>query len=189
MRRVSDRRVALISAFSLAFALAAQIGTTRAGTISITWIGQKSATECGRAVLSSLAARRGGDVESYYARLPAPPDPARGYSIADMQRFGAGVGLDLALVAPAGVVIAGECSPRPAVASYFRRLAGMVTTGQPVVVPVQSGPTTGHYLVLIGVAGSGFMVLDPASPGLRRITIADLAVLMCEFGYVGLVSR
>jgi hypothetical protein len=189
MRRVSHRRVALDFAFSLAFALAALIGAARADTISITWIGQKSATECGRAVLASLAARRGGDVESYYARLPQPPDPVHGYSIADMQRFGAGIGLDLALLAPAGVVIAGECSPRPAVASYFKRLAGMVATGRPIVVPVQSGPTTGHYLVLVGVAGSGFTVLDPASPGLRHITIADLAVLMCEFGYVGLVGH
>jgi hypothetical protein len=93
------------------------------------------------------------------------------------------------LLAPAGIVIAGECSPQPAAASYFKRLARIVADGQPIVVPAQSGPTSGHYLVLAGVAGSGFMVVDPASPGLRRLATADLSVLMCEFGYAGLVSR
>jgi hypothetical protein len=37
-----------------------------AGEIALPWIKQKTATECGRAVLASVAARHGGDVEEYY---------------------------------------------------------------------------------------------------------------------------
>jgi hypothetical protein len=136
-----------------------------------------------------LAARRGGDAEALYARLPAPPDLARGYSVGEMQRFGAAVGLNLTLLAPEGLVIAGECSPRPAVSAYFKKLAEMVGAGQPVVLPVRSGPSSGHYLVLIGLERSAFVVLDPAAPGQHRMAAAQLAPLMCEFGYIGLVNR
>jgi hypothetical protein len=158
-------------------------------TVSLPWIGQKTTTECGRAVLASLAARRGGDTEAFYRRLPAPPDEARGYSVPEMERFGSLVGVNLAVQAPAGIVIAGECSPRPAVTAHFSRLASLVSAGSPVVVPIASGVGAGHYLVLVGAQSDGFTVLDPASPGLRRIGASDLAALMCGFGYVALVSR
>ncbi len=174
---------------AIVLVLAGETITAQAGGISLPWIGQKRATECGRAVLASLAARRGGDVEAYYRRLPAPPDLAHGYSVAEIQRFAAQVGVDLTIVAPRGIVIAGECSPRPAVTAHFKRLAQLVVAGEPVVVPVASGPSSGHYLVLVGAEGGGFTVLDPAAPGLRRIASAQLAPLMCGFGYVALVSR
>jgi hypothetical protein len=157
--------------------------------ISLPWIAQRGATECGRAVLASLAARHGGKVEEFYARLPAPPDQARGYSVAEMQGFGAGVGVTLTPLSPRGVVIAGECLPKPAVTAYFRRLAGIVAGGQPVVIPVRSGADSGHYLVLVRSERGSFSVLDPAAPGLRQIAGAQLAPLMCDFGYVALVSR
>jgi len=173
----------------LACALALASLSARAADISLPWIGQKRATECGRAVLASLAARRGGDPEAYYARLPKPPDEAQGYSVADMQRFGAQIGVDLTLAAPRGLVIAGECTPRPAVSEHFKRLAKLVAAGEPVVVPVASGPESGHYLVLVGAENGAFTLLDPAAPGLRRLTTAALAPLMCPFGYVALVSR
>jgi hypothetical protein len=160
-----------------------------AGTISVPWIGQKAATECGRAVLASLAARRGGDIEAFYRRLPPPPDQARGYSVPEMERFGSLVGVNLTVQAPAGIVIAGECSPRSAVTAHFSRLAGLVSAGNPVVVPVASGAGAGHYLVLVGAQSDGFTVLDPASPGLRRIATSELSAFMCDFGYVALASR
>jgi hypothetical protein len=157
--------------------------------ISVPWIEQKTATECGRAVLASLAARRGGDIEALYQRLPAPPDQARGYSVPEMRRFGSLVGVNLSVQAPAGIVIAGECSPRPAVTAHFSRLADLVSSGSPVVVPVASGAGAGHYLVLVGAERDGFTVLDPASPGLRWVATSDLAAYTCDFGYVALVSR
>jgi ABC-type bacteriocin/lantibiotic exporter with double-glycine peptidase domain len=160
-----------------------------AGTIAVPWIKQKNKTECGRAVLASLAARLCGDTEAYYARLPAPPDQARGYSVPEMKRFGASVGVELTVQAPAGIVIAGECSPRPPVTAHFSRLAELVAAGKPIVVPVTSGVSAGHYLVLVGAQSDGFIVLDPGSPGLRLMATADLASLMCDFGYVALVSR
>ena len=48
-----------------------------AGEIVLPWIKQKTATECGRAVLASVAARHGGDVAMFYRQLPAPSDPER----------------------------------------------------------------------------------------------------------------
>jgi ABC-type bacteriocin/lantibiotic exporter with double-glycine peptidase domain len=160
-----------------------------AGTISVPWIGQKTKTECGRAVLASLAARRGGDIEALYGRLPAPPDQVRGYSVPEMRRFGASVGVELTVQAPAGIVIAGECSTRPAVTAHFSRLAELVAAGKPVVVPVASGVDAGHYLVLVGAQSDGFIVLDPGSPGVRRLSTTELASYMCGFGYVALVSH
>ena len=140
-------------------------------------------------MLASLAARNGGDAEAFYNRLPAPPDPAHGYSVAEMQRFGASVGVSLAVQAPQSVVIAGECLPAPALTPYFKKLADLVRAGQPVVVPVESGPESGHYLVLVGADGGGFTVLDPATPNRRRLPDPQLSALMCPFGYLTLVSQ
>ena len=161
-----------------------------AAAISVPWIGQKTAVECGRAVLASLAARGGrGDPEAIYRRLPSPPDAARGYSVTDMQKFGQRVGVSLSLKAPAGLVIAGECSARPAVAAHFRALSASIAAGHPVVVPVSMGGRVGHYLVLVDANDEGFTALDPASPGLRRMTEKALAARMCGYGYVALVAR
>ena len=165
------------------------IVAARAAEISLPWIAQKDGAECGRAVLASLAARKGGDPEAFYRRLPVPPDPVHGYSIPEMQRFGMQIGVDLVLQAPATVVIAGECLPAPAVAVYFKKLAGLIRAGQPVVVPVESSPDAGHYVVLVGADGGGFTVLDPAFPNLRRISGPQLAAAMCKFGYIALASR
>jgi hypothetical protein len=85
---------------------------TYADQVALPWIKQKTATECGRAVLASVAARHGGDVETFYSRLPAPPDRRRGYSILQLQKFGARIGVNLSLIEPEGITIAGECSER-----------------------------------------------------------------------------
>jgi len=187
LRSVTTLR-ALLGAVLLLL-LAEEAAAAQAGEISLPWVGQKSATECGRAVLASLAARRGGDAEAFYRRLPPPPDAEHGYSIAEMQHFGAEVGVHLTLKVPQGVVIAGECLPAPSATAYFKKLAGLVRASQPVVVPVDSRPGSGHYLVLVGADRGDFTVLDPASPGLRRIPDLQLAALMCSFGYIALVSR
>jgi ABC-type bacteriocin/lantibiotic exporter with double-glycine peptidase domain len=173
----------------LACFAAANISEARDRTISLPWIGQKTASECGRAVLASLAARRGEDIERLYRELPEPSDTARGYSILQMQKFGAKVGVNLAVVAPAGVVIAGECSETPAITTHFSRLARLVTSGNPIVVPVTSGAAGGHYLVLVGTENNNFILHNPASAGLTRISTSELASLMCNFGYVALVNR
>lgn len=157
-----------------------------ARNISVPYIQQKGSADCGRAVLASLAARRGGDVEAQYSRLPAPPDSVRGYSVAEMRRFGAKAGVSLSLEAPKGLVIAGECSARPPVTAHFRRLAQIVSGGSPVVVPVSVRFGAGHYLILVGAQGDTFTVHDPGSPGLRQLSAADLAERMCDYGYVAL---
>jgi hypothetical protein len=95
---------------------------TYADQVALPWIKQKTATECGRAVLASVAARHGGDVETFYSRLPAPPDRRRGYSILQLQKFGARIGVNLSLIEPEGITIAGECSERLSLASYFSKL-------------------------------------------------------------------
>ena len=160
-----------------------------AATIALPFIQQKEATECGRAALASLAARRGGNVEQHYSRLPAPPDRLRGYSVAEMRRFGAQVGVTLVVEAPKGLVIAGECSPRPPVTAHFKRLAQLVAAGSPVVVPVTVRFGAGHYLILVGAQGDSFTVHDPGSPGLKQLTAAELAARMCDYGYVALRAR
>jgi hypothetical protein len=178
--------------FLLGAAALLVVGTNRAAAaraVRVPWMAQKSASDCGRAVLASLAARRGGSPETYYRRLPEPPDPVRGYSITEMRRFGARVGVSLSVSAPAGVVIAGDCTTRPAVAAHFRRLAQVVARGRPVVVPVAAGFGQGHYLILVGTSGGAFTVMDPSSAGLREMSAERLAGLMCGFGYVALVAH
>jgi ABC-type bacteriocin/lantibiotic exporter with double-glycine peptidase domain len=172
-----------------ALAAAIAMGSAPAlAQISVPWIAQKNATDCGRAVLASLAARRGGNPEKFYSRIPEPADLARGYSVPEMQRHGARLNVRLALRAPAGVVITGQCAPTPAVSDYFKRLARSVSAGRPVVVPVTTF-SNGHYLVLVGASGDSFTVLDPARPGLRSMSTAALASAMCGFGYVALEAR
>jgi hypothetical protein len=159
-----------------------------AAAASIPWFGQKTNSDCGRAVLTSLAARRGGNAEHIYSRIPAPADQLRGYSVPEMRRAGARVGVSLAVRAPSGVVIAGECKPTPAISAYFGRLARSVASGHPVVIPVTSGGA-GHYLLLAAASGTSFSVLDPASPGVRTMDTSALASAMCGFGYVALEAR
>jgi hypothetical protein len=156
--------------------------------VRVPWFGQKSSSDCGRAVLASLAARRGGNPESYYNRLPEPSDP-RGYSIAEMRRFGARVGVSLTTTAPSGVVIAGQCGASPAVNRHMDRLQRVVRGGRPAVVPVSGfGFSSGHYLILVGADANGFSVLDPRSPGVRTYGKAELANWMCSYGFVALLA-
>ena len=163
------------------------VAPASARTINVPWYGQKNSSDCGRAVLASLAARRGGSAEAAYRRLPEPTDP-RGYSISDMRRYGSRVGVGLSVSGPGGVVIAGNCGASPAVAAHMTRLSRAVTGGRPVVVPVSSGFGSGHYLVLVGTSGDGFMALDPASPGLRAMSRDQLASSMCGYGYLALIA-
>jgi hypothetical protein len=154
----------------------------------VPWFGQKTSSDCGRAILASLAARRGGNPQTYYDRLPAPTDP-RGYSIADMRRLGPRVGVGLSTTAPGGVVIAGNCTMTPAVTRHMARIAGAVRGGRPVVVPVGGfGFGSGHYLILIGANASGFTALDPASPGQRQYSTESLASSMCSYGFIALIA-
>lgn len=157
-----------------------------ADQIALPWIKQKTETECGRAVLASIAARHGGDVEKIYQELPTPPDPRRGYSIIQLQKFGAKVGVKLLLIQPEGIAIAGECSERPALASYFSRLEDLIGKGHPVIVPTGDAAKCGHYLVLIDVNDGNFTALDPSTPQRQRISARELRSMMCGFGYVAL---
>jgi hypothetical protein len=180
-----------LAAVALVFCVAIAAIVCCAGSAlaaGVPWIGQKTASDCGRAVLASLAARRGGDAERIYSRIPDPADRARGYSVTEMRRIGAQIGVGLSLRAPSGVVIAGECSPSATVSAYFVGLSRSVAAGHPVVVPVSSGGA-GHYLLLVAKAGDGFSVLDPAAPGLRAMSATALASAMCGFGYVALEAR
>jgi len=187
--RSSLRLLCAALAGAIVLVVAGQGGSALAREISVPWLQQKTASDCGRALLASLAARKGGDIQQLYRKLPAPPDAVRGYSIRDMQRFGSRVGVSLSLTTPAGLVIAGECSPRPPVTAHFKRLAAVVAGGTPVVVPVSIGSGFGHYYVLVGAEGDGFTALDPASPGLKRFSTSSLAARMCNYGYVALMVR
>lgn len=167
----------------------ALLATTGAlAAANVPWVGQKSASDCGRAVLVSLAARRGGGPDAIYGRIPDPADGFRGYSIPEMRRLGARVGVHLSTMAPAGVGITGDCSPRPTVTAYFGRLRSRVAAGHPVVVPV-GGFVAGHYLILVGASGDEFTYLDPASPGRSTMSTAQLSSQMCGFGYVALAAN
>jgi ABC-type bacteriocin/lantibiotic exporter with double-glycine peptidase domain len=162
------------------------VGAAGAGQIALPWIKQKTETECGRAVLASIAARHGGDAETFYRQLPAPPDRRRGYSIVQMQKFAAKIGIDLSLIQPEGITIAGECSERPALKTYFSRLEHLVETGHAVIVPIGDASSGGHYLILIGVKDGNFSALDPSTPERRKISSGELRSMMCGFGYLAL---
>src|SRR5262249_59768244 len=123
---------------------------TYADQVALPWIKQKTATECGRAVLASIAARHGGDVETFYGRLPAPPDRRRGYSILQLQKFGARIGVNLSLIEPEGITIAGECSERLSLASYFSKLENLVAAGRSPVGPVRGAANRRPYRFLGG---------------------------------------
>jgi ABC-type bacteriocin/lantibiotic exporter with double-glycine peptidase domain len=156
-----------------------------AGEIALPWIKQKTATECGRAVLASVAARHGGNVATFYRQLPAPPDPRRGYSILQLQKFGATIGVNLSLVQPE-VAIAGECSERPGLAPYFSQLEHLVDAGHPVIIPIGDATKSGHYLVLVDVRDGKFTALDPSTPDRKKISSRELRSMMCGFGYIAL---
>jgi ABC-type bacteriocin/lantibiotic exporter with double-glycine peptidase domain len=156
-----------------------------AGEIELPWVKQKTATECGRAVLASVAARHGGNVTMFYRQLPAPPDPRRGYSILELQKFGASVGVNLSLVQPQ-IAIAGECSERPGLAPYFSQLERLIDAGHPVIVPAGDAAKSGHYLVLFAVNGGNFTALDPSTPDPKKISARELRSMMCGFGYLAL---
>jgi ABC-type bacteriocin/lantibiotic exporter with double-glycine peptidase domain len=170
----------------LTIGLLLSVGAAGADQIVLPWIKQKTETECGRAVLASIAARHGGDVETFYRRLPAPPDPRRGYSLIQLQKFGAKVGVKLLLIQPEGITIAGECSERPALASYFSRMEDLIGKGHPVIVPTGDAAKRGHYLVLVNVTDGDFTALDPSTPQRQRISARELRSMMCGFGYVAL---
>jgi ABC-type bacteriocin/lantibiotic exporter with double-glycine peptidase domain len=159
------------------------------GEIALPWIKQKTATECGRAVLASVAAQHGGDVEEYYRELPAPPDRLRGYSILEVKKFGANVGVDLSVLQPDGITIAGECSERPAVAAYFSKLTDIVGAGHPVIVATGDSSSRGHYLILVGARAGKFTALDPSTPERTTINPRSLRLMMCGFGYVALAAQ
>lgn len=182
------RSARLIAALVLIAGLGAAAGPAFA-RVSVPWIGQKNSADCGRAVLASLAARRGGNPEAIYRRIPDPADTTRGYSITEMRKVGSRVGVGLSVVAPAGVVIAGNCQASPAVDAHFARLARTVNGGRPVVVPVSSGFGMGHYLILTGTSGDGFTALDPASPGQHALSASELRSRMCVYGYVALQAN
>lgn len=175
-------------AFVILATLIALSATGVAGEIALPWIRQKTETECGRAVLASVAARHGGDVEAIYRRLPAPPDRKRGYSILEMQKFAVEIGVNLLLIQPEGIVISGLCSERPAVAAYIPKLAKTVADGHPVIIPVGDAASRGHYLVLLGVAGDNFTALDPSTPQRKTVSASELRAMMCGFGYAALVD-
>jgi hypothetical protein len=177
----------LLKGMLLAGAVAVDAAPAWARSINVPWYGQKNSSDCGRAVLASLAARRGGSAEAAYRKLPEPTDP-RGYSISDMRRYGSRVGVGLSVSAPGGVVIAGNCGGGPAITAHMTRLSRAVAGGRPVVVPVSSGFGSGHFLVLVGTSGDGFTVLDPASLGLRSMSGEQLASSMCGYGYLALIA-
>jgi ABC-type bacteriocin/lantibiotic exporter with double-glycine peptidase domain len=154
-----------------------------AGEIALPWIKQKTEIECGRAVLASVAARRGGNVEKIYQQLPAPSDRGRGYSILQLQKFGAKIGVNLSLRQPE-IAIAGECSQRPGLTTYFSQLENLVEAGHPVIVPIGDAAKRGHYLVLVGITDGNFTALDPSTPQPKKISPHELQSMMCGFGYV-----
>jgi ABC-type bacteriocin/lantibiotic exporter with double-glycine peptidase domain len=156
-----------------------------AGEIALHWIKQKTEVECGRAVLASVAARHGGNVEKIYQQLPAPSDRRRGYSLLQLQKFGAKIGVSLSLLQPE-IAIAGECSQRPGLVTYFSQLENLIDAGHPIIVPIGDAAKRGHYLVLVGMTDRNFTALDPSTPDPRRISLRELQSMMCGFGYVAL---
>ncbi len=109
-----------------------------------------------------------------------------GYSVSEMKRVGALIGVRLKELRPGGVVIEGICPPNPKVLAHFADLAGKVRCGSPIVVPVTVSPSAGHYLILIGATDDTFTAVDPAAPGPRIFTAAQLRARMCDFNLIAL---
>jgi ABC-type bacteriocin/lantibiotic exporter with double-glycine peptidase domain len=186
IRALCAKRNALVLC---ALAAMASMSIGHANELALPWIKQKTATECGRAVLASLAAWHGGDIEALYQKLPAPRDRSRGYSILEIQQAGTRVGVTLDEIDPDGITIAGECSDRPSVTAHFRRLADLVDAGHPVIVATGDASSRGHYVVLVGAGKDGFTILDPSTPGIRTIGAQQMRAMMCGFGYVALAVK
>lgn len=172
----------------IAAILLSSVAGGHAGEIVLPWIKQKTATECGRAVLASIAARHGGDVEKYYRELPVPPDRLRGYSILDVKKFGANVGVKLSVLQPdhnyRGRVLrtaGGDC--------LFLQTDGYSRAGHPVIVATGDSSSRGHYLVLVGARADKFIALDPSTPERTTMSLRSLRLMMCGFGYVALAVQ
>ncbi|HZT27199.1 MAG TPA: hypothetical protein VFA57_15985 [Pseudolabrys sp.] len=184
-RQQVQRLKKLLSALTLAgFGIVSMLGSVNS-EIRLPWIAQKTVTDCGRAVLAALAARDGRDVDLIYRRIPDPSDRRRGYSIAEMQEDAEHLGVKLLLAAPE--LLKGDCGKREIISAYYKQLSEVVDDGHPVVIPVVSGPSIGHYVILVSTTSAGFRVHDPASRGLRTVTTADLEEKMCRFGFVALI--
>lgn len=150
------------------------------------WILQKTPSDCGRAVLASLAARTDGDAEAAYRRIPDPQDKIQGYSIAEMIERAPALGFALSLAAPSGKTVAGQCAMRPAVAKHLADLGRSAAANKPVVVPVTLPPGIRHYLLLIGIRDGRFRLMDPASSDDRILGDSELAALMCDTAFLAL---
>lgn len=172
-----------IAAFALFFSA---VTFSEATEIVLPWIKQKTDTECGRAALASVAARRSGDVNLFYSALPSPLDRKKGYSLLEMQRYSSRVGVSLSILTPPGITFAGDCAARTDLDSYFQKLAQLIGAGHPIVVPTGRTTSAGHYLVLVDANEKSFRVLDPSRPGLKPISFDAMKSMMCGFGYVAL---
>lgn len=171
------------------FAVPGAAAQTTGRQIRVPWIAQATPYDCGRAVLASLAARRGGNITAIYRQIPPPADTVNGYSIREMLRLGARFGALLTLRAPRGVVVTGDCAPSAASRAHLASLARTVAAGRPVVVPVSQGFSAGHYLILVGASSGQFTVHDPASSGLSVIDAETLDQRMCQFGRIALIAQ
>lgn len=157
--------------------------------VSLPWVLQKTPTDCGRAVLASLASRNGGNIEDIYRRIPDPLDAARGYSVSEIMGLSRTHGMSMSLLAPKGAWTAGRCTKSIELNAYLSRISQKVAAGLPVIVPIANDQTAGHYLILVGFEDGRFTVHDPAKPELRQIVSDELADLMCHFAYLGLEVR
>lgn len=151
---------------------------------------QKNGAECGRAVIASLVARKGGDPEEIYRHVAAPK-AGDGYSIVELQMEAKRFGIQLTRHVPAGVVIGTECRITDAVLSHLKHLTVLVNTGKPVVVPVYIDKVGGHFVILsrFDVERNVFTLVDPMYDKPRRWTAGELAIRMCKFGFLALEAR
>ncbi len=185
--------VALILVGAVMAALSGHAALAATGS-RFTWIGQKTATDCGRAILASvIAGLHSVDAESAYRSIrPGPSRPDIGFSVDELIARAASLHpehlrVEMTLVAPQGVTILGsrkKCSPH---SEYYKNLAAVAEAGHPIIVR-RSGAGPAHYLLIVGHAGGEFSLQDPSRRGIEKMSVTRLNALMCASDYLALVG-
>lgn len=157
--------------------------------ISLPWMQQKTDADCGRAVLASVAARKGGNPEKMYRKISFAPElDASGYSVDRMEIVSKSVNVRLKRHMVAPWKSESGCNVTSTVTKHFEEIRRIISSGRPVIVPVirDSAP---HYVALIGFNSEVFYTHDPAFEGQHPVPVDKLRDEMCHFAFLALEVR
>jgi ABC-type bacteriocin/lantibiotic exporter with double-glycine peptidase domain len=171
----------------LAVAMLMLFGSVSASEgISLPWLKQKTASDCGRAVLASLATRD-GDAGQTYQKIPEPKH-RDGYSLEELVVHAKSLNLKLSPIMPSTILAGCSAQTRNsrAVKAHFAKVSETLRNGRPVLILRRTETQFGHYVILTGTREDRFVVHDPAEDGPTEISFPSLADQTCASGYLAL---